>query len=159
MAQAPDDDYVLEIQGDVQVLRVKAASRAEPQLARQYLEQARTAYRRAAALAPQLPSPWASLGATFAEEGAGDAASGIEALLHAYELAPWHPWVNLNLGRLYLRAGDRESARERLEFVSSLAHSDQLSRTAQELLRQLEGPASQAKRNPDPDPDAGDNGR
>ena len=133
---APDDARVQESFGDIWAMR------AHRERAREHLSPGREAYARAAALAPEAPSAWASLGATFREDGdCAGVRRGVDALERARELAPWHPGISLDLGRLYRRLGDAEAARQRLRFVTSLAHSSELVEQAREVLRELDAGA------------------
>jgi tetratricopeptide (TPR) repeat protein len=134
LERAPESDRVQEAAGDVWALR----ARSEPEAG--HLARARSFYERAVELAPDLPSPLASLGATYVEEPqCALAHRGIELLARARELVPWHPGINLSLGRLYQRLGQAEAARERFRFVTTLAHSDEVAEQARTRLRELDG--------------------
>jgi Flp pilus assembly protein TadD len=90
---------------------------------------------RATALAPADPVAWAELGASYAEDDR-DPQPGIDALERAQTLGAWDADVNLDLGRLLLRAGRRDAARERFAEVARIADGDP-AREAERLLAEL----------------------
>jgi tetratricopeptide (TPR) repeat protein len=133
LRMAPDDARVHEAKGDVWALRANAER--DPA----HLVSAREAYEHAARLEPETPAVWASLGATYL--GDGDCAGvrrGIEALERARALAPWHPGIHLDLGRLQRRLGNADAAREHLLRVTAVAHGAELVEQARQTLRELD---------------------
>lgn len=86
----------------------------------------------------QYPTPqaaWTNLG--LVRELRGDLQGAEEALLRALRLDPKFSVAHLNLGRVYLRKGDRERARLHLQEAARLPAPDPGIR--QEALRLLEG--------------------
>jgi len=128
---APDDSRVAVRAGQIEVLRARADSPGADDARRT----AREAFVRATALAPADPVAWAELGASYAEDDR-DPQPGIDALERAQTLGAWDADVNLDLGRLLLRAGRRDAARERFAEVARIADGDP-AREAERLLAEL----------------------
>ncbi len=135
LALAPDAPWAYETRAAVW----SALAKREPGSAPAHLEKARESLRQATDLAPNLPSGWAGLGETYLEaEDCKDLREGIAALDRAYALAPWDADINLFLGQIHTRAGHREQALQRLQFVSTLSHHPKQLERAEKILEELE---------------------
>jgi tetratricopeptide (TPR) repeat protein len=102
------------------------------------VEQAREHFRRAIALAPEIPEGYAMLGMTYVVGGEAPG-PGIEALEHAVALLPSHPAIHLPLAQLHARAGHKQRAVDLLRRVIQWSESPAEAQEAGRLLAELEG--------------------
>jgi FimV-like protein len=138
-AARPDDPRVQRLAGRAHAVRAERAAEQRDLAGAQSARLAsRAAFVRAEELAPGDPAALAGFGASFVG-AAGDVRPGIAALEQALELGAWDPVPVLDLGRLYLAAGDIPSARARLAQVARIGGGD-LAETAERLLAELEEP-------------------
>jgi len=142
---AAADPRVLSARGEILFRRFASERENDPEAARALLERAREAYRRAIELAPEGPPGYLGLGKTYLEEE-GDVAPGIAALRRACALIQ-SAQIDLQLGKLHLKAGEPGLARVHLERVLRWSHGDEESeKEARALLAGL--PAAAGDRAP-----------
>ena len=136
---APDD---FEIHLDLALLDHQ---RAESQRNAALLRSAREHYRRAIALAPELPESHLMLGLTWllADE---DPTPGVASAERARELLPGHDAVQLGLARLYAKAGRRDDALVAAQRALRLSLGE--NEAATKLLAELGEPTSAAPAGP-----------
>jgi FimV-like protein len=139
VAAQPDDPRVQRLAGRAHAVRAERAADEQDLAGAESARLAsRAAFVRAEELAPDDPAALAGFGASFVG-AVGDVQPGIAALERALDLGAWDPVPVLDLGRLYLAAGDLPSARARLEQVARLGEGD-LAEAAKRLLAELDQP-------------------
>jgi len=101
--------------------------------------EARAAFRRAIEADPRTPEAFISLGRSYLDSDE-EVTLGIEALSQALRRIGSDADVELDLGRLYLRAGSGDSARTHFENVLRWSHGSSRDQ-ARQLLAELDGGA------------------
>jgi tetratricopeptide (TPR) repeat protein len=135
LALAPDDPLLRVATGDS--LRRRAVDTLETSHRRDLASRARDQYRRAADIAPDLPSAHLGLAASFLVPGE-DPAGGIEAARRARQLLPGDATVRLLAARLSLAIDDAKSAREEAHALIVRAGSSDAFEEARSLLREID---------------------
>jgi Tetratricopeptide repeat len=134
----------LESRGDLDALLAQAELAQARWLAvaakrrdRKHFVEARDAWGRVLAVAPEHLPALVALGMLHVELDAEDPRIGVDALRRAIDLDPQRRSIRLDLARLLVRAGEFDAARRELEPLAAAKENLETAREARRLLRQL----------------------
>ena len=105
------------------------------------LQVARDQFERSLELAPATPEGRAGIGMTLSRLQENPSRA-IVSLNSVYDLSQWMPQLNLELAKLYARAGKADLARQSLTQVVRWTKSNILRQQAETMLAQMSGQAS-----------------
>ena len=104
----------------------------------QLVLEARQHFERSLQLAPAAPEAHAGMGMALARLSHGpDRPQAIRHLTFAYDLSRWLPQLSLELGKLYMKEGRADMARDSLTNVIRWAKSESMRQEAEGLLQSI----------------------
>lgn len=131
MAESPEHAEVQLVKGQVDQRR--ASDSDDSALRSKLARAARKHYVKSWKLDASVPETYAMYGSTYLLDGQ-DAKKGLQTLKHAKDLLPASHGIRLLLAQLYLKAGDKESARKVALSIAYSTFGEEMDKQVEKLL-------------------------